>query len=86
MTEIIKETSRRLAEASGYQGTCHNCGAAIEYTGTLYVIEVRSTEECRFVVPIDVLRCPECLGEIQLMQIWLSLNITDELKKLEKKS
>lgn len=86
MTEIIRETSRRVAELSGYQGTCHNCGAAIEYAGMLYVIEIRSTKECRFVVPIDVLRCPECSGEIMVMQLWYSLNITDELKKLEKKS
>lgn len=85
MTEIIRETHRRLIEAAGYKGTCLNCGEAIESSEPFFAIEVEDTEFYRVVVPIDIMACPHCLWNVEGMQVWKSVNVTEELKNMEKK-
>lgn len=83
--ELIKQTFRRVIEIQGYRGTCWTCYGAIEWLEPLVVIEIADTELYFEVIPIDAMMCPYCHEPVRGMQIWKSIDITEELKQLEKK-
>ena len=85
MTSLIRETFRRIVQTQGYRGVCDACGGEIEYLEPFLVIEIEDTDLAYYVVPIDLFKCPHCDVGVQLMRIWKSVDITDELKQLEKK-
>lgn len=78
--EYIVEKRRTVGRLESYDGVCEKCGSPVNISEPILVIEIYKDEKNALLVPADLLRCPHCGVYVEVMRLWLSLNVTSELK------
>lgn len=71
-----------MTNLSHINAVCHNCGTHYLREEPVECMLTDEDEISRWYVPLEPFICPGCEAQFDMVRIWKSLDITDEIKQV----